>query len=139
MAKIDPFEGQPELPEERVDVDAALARFVVLFDQQRYHAAHEVLDTVWMQTQGGDEDFFKGLIQAAICLHHYSRANLDGARKLYSGHRRYLAAYLPSHRGLAVERFLADMQAFLREVVRPRPGATEPHFDGQRAPRLSAS
>lgn len=136
MPKINPFEGETDLPEEKVDVGEALERFAALFDEARYHEAHEVLDTVWMQTQGGDEDFFKGLIQAAICLHHYSRGNLDGAAKLYSGHRRYLASFLPEHRGIEVQRFLADMQAFLRDVVRRRPGAPEPAFSAESAPRL---
>ncbi len=139
MTKLDPFEGAEDVPAEKVDVQTALEAFAQLFDRGRYHAAHEQLDTLWMQTQGPDEDFFKGLIQVAICLHHFSRGNLDGARKLYVGHRRYLAAYLPRHRGFDVERLLADMQAFLRPVARPRPDSPPPTFVAADAPRLHRS
>ena len=136
MGKIDPYEGHEDAPAERLDPDAALERFRKLFNMGSYHAAHEELDDVWMQTQGGDEDFFKGLIQAAICLHHYSRGNPDGAAKLYSGHRRYLAPFLPSHRGLDVETLLQSMQQFLRPVVRRRPGTPDPVFEAENAPQL---
>ena len=114
---------------------AELRRAAGLFDAGEYHAAHEVLDELWEDASARDSDFLKGLIQACIALHHYSRGNADGARKLYSGHRQYLAAYLPAHRGLDVARLLADMQATLAGVLRARPGQ-EPPFDPERRPRL---
>jgi predicted metal-dependent hydrolase len=115
--------------------DAQLREACELFNAGSYHRAHEVLDALWEASEGGDADFFKGLIQAAIALHHYSRGNYDGARKLYSGHRRYLAAYVPAHRGLDVARFLVEMQRTLQPLVRADPGG-EPAFDRTRAPRL---
>lgn len=115
--------------------DAALARAAELFNDARYHESHEVLDELWEATSGRDADFLKGLIQAAIALHHYSQGNADGARKLYSGHRQYLGPYLPRYRGLDVADFLAQMQACLAGVLRARPGA-EPAFDPARRPRL---
>jgi len=116
-------------------IEAELARAGALFDVGEYHAAHEVLDAVWEQAAPSEQDFFKGLIQACIALHHHQRGNPDGARKLYSGHRRYLGRFLPSHRGLDVAAFLADMQATLGPLVRARPGE-EPPFDPQLRPRL---
>jgi predicted metal-dependent hydrolase len=116
-------------------VESGLREAARLFNAGEYHAAHEVLDELWEATQGPDADFFKGLIQASIALHHYSRGNFDGARKLYSGHRRYLAAYLPAHHGLDVARFLAEMQRVLQPVVRARAGE-EPQFDSASAPQL---
>lgn len=114
---------------------ARLDEAVLLFDAGSYHAAHEVLDELWEETSGPDADFYKGLIQACIALHHFAGGNLDGARKLYSGHRRYLAPYLPAHRGLDVARFLEAMQAALRPVLRARAGEDVP-FDPARRPRL---
>lgn len=106
------------------------------FDAGKYHAAHEVLDELWEGTQGPDADFYKGLLQAAIAMHHFERGNLEGARKLYSGHRRYLAPYLPSHLGLDVAGLLSEMQRVLRPVLRARPGETVA-FDRDRRPRLA--
>ncbi len=133
----DPEPGPEDLPSTEEAVRAHLAEAVRLFDAGSYHAAHEVLDELWLATQGEDSDFFKGLIQACIALYHWQRGNPAGARKLYAGHRRLLAAYMPAHRGLDVAGFLEAMQACLRPVVRARQGE-DPAFDPGLRPRLSA-
>ena len=93
-----------------------------LFNAGDYHDAHEQIEQLWEATHDESSDFFKGLIQAAIALHHFRKGNLAGAKKLYSGHRRYLAPYLPTHLGLDVAAFLDEMQSFLRPVLRAREG-----------------
>jgi hypothetical protein len=113
----------------------ALFRAAQLFDEGHYHAAHEVLDELWEATHGVDADFLKGLIQACIAMHHFQHGNLEGARKLYSGHRRYLGPYLPAHGGIDLEGFLAEMQRALRPVLQSA-GETVPVFDPAERPRL---
>ena len=129
-------------PEEDFDPDAfgeedgrlALAEGVRRFDRGEYHAAHEAFERCWLANEGGDADFFKGLVQASICLHHLERGNVEGARKLYAGQRRLLGPFLPSHRGLDVARLLGDLQRVLQPVLRggepdrslPRPRIGEP-------------
>lgn len=117
------------------EVGRALKRAAALFDAARYHDAHEVLDVAWERATGRDGDFLKGLIQACIALHHFQAGNLDGARKLYSGHRACLAPYLPAYRGVDVAALLAAMQAALLPVVRARAGA-EPRFEEAERPHL---
>ena len=112
---------------------ASLREAARLFDAGEYHAAHEVLDELWEATHGEDADFLKGLIQACIAMHHYQDGNLDGARKLYRGHRRYLGAYLPAHAGVDVAAFLGEMQRALAPALRS--GAAAPAADGP-APRI---
>ena len=116
-------------------VDAGLRRAAELFNAEEYHAAHEVLDELWDSASQRDSDFLKGLIQAAIALHHYQLGNPDGARKLYSGCRQHLGPYLPAHRGLDVARFLAGFQRSFTPLLRARPGA-EPPFDAIERPRI---
>ncbi len=99
-----------------------VARGIELFNEGRYLAAHEEFERVWLSTHGPGSDFLKGLIQAAIAMHHFEKGNLDGAAQLYSGHRRYLAAYLPVHDGMDVAAFLAEMQRTLQPVLRRMPG-----------------
>jgi len=119
--------------EERpVELEAA----ITLFNRGSYLAAHECLDDLWEATEGADADFYKGLIQASIALHHFQSGNLDGAAKLYTGHRRFLAHYLPSHRGVAVAEFLADMQACLAPVLARAPDE-EILFESERRPLLT--
>ena len=118
--------------------DQELERAVALFNSAEYHEAHEVLDELWLATQGPDSDFFKGLIQACIALHHFSLGNRDGARKLYSGHRRLLAPYLPHHRGIDVAALLGDMQRAFEPLLRGREEDC-PALDAREAPRIVRS
>jgi len=100
----------------------ALVAAIGLFDAGRYLAAHELFEELWEETEGPDAGFYKGLLQAAIALHHFREGNLDGAARLLAGHRRCLAPYLPRHHGVDVEAFLADMQRFLRPALAAPPG-----------------
>lgn len=111
-------------------------RAATSFNAGEYHAAHEELDELWERAEQADSDFLKGLIQAAVALHHASRDNPAGARKLYSGQRQYLGRYLPRHRGLDVAAFLEGMQRALEPILRAAPGA-EPPFERAAAPRLA--
>ena len=88
-----------------------------LFNEQSYLACHELLEELWEETQGSDADCYKGLLQAAVALHHLSRGNAEGALRLYRGHRRYLASYLPAHLGLDLAGFLRGMQAHFDPLV----------------------
>ncbi|MFN0009236.1 MAG: DUF309 domain-containing protein [Planctomycetota bacterium] len=115
--------------------DERLARGIDLFNAGDYEDAHEEFEMLWLSTQGADSDFYKGLVQAAIALLHFQRGNLEGAAKLYSGHRRYLAGYLPNHRGLDIRALLDEMQEFLRPIVR-RESAAPTRFDAEKRPRL---
>lgn len=117
------------------EVDRQLRRAAELFNAAHYHQAHEVLDELWDGAAERDSNFFKGLIQACIALHHCQLGNPEGARKLYSGHRQYLGPYLPAHRGIDVARFLSDMQTSFAPLLRARPGA-EPPFETLSLPRL---
>ena len=136
MTRIEP-EQEDFDPARWKDGDAALhlREGVRLFNACEYRAAHEEFERVWLSTQGSDSDFFKGLIQACIALHHFQRGNLDGAAKLHGGHRRYLAAYLPRQHGIDVAAFLEDMQRVLRPVVR-RSEHENPRFDVASRPLL---
>ena len=102
--------------------EATLRAGIELFDSGRYLAAHELFEELWESTEGGEADFFKGLIQAAVALHHFQAGNLEGAAKLYSGHRRFLSPYQPIHAGLDITRFLREMQVFLGPVLEKRAG-----------------
>ena len=122
-------------PSAETQLARGLRESVSSFNAGEYHAAHEQLDDLWEASSGPDADFLKGLIQACICMHHFQRGNLEGAAKLYSGHRRYLAAYLPAHRGIDVSLLLTEMQRVLRPVVRARPGQPAT-FDAADRPRI---
>ncbi len=108
-----------------------------LFDRGSYLASHELFEELWEQDEGEGAEVFKGLIQASMCLYHFQKGNLDGARKHYRGHRRCLAPFLPAHLGVDVERLLRDMQNWLAPVLRARAGESVA-FPAEGAPQLGA-
>lgn len=92
--------------------DAAFREGLALFNEGRFFECHEVWEGLWMVE--GDTDramVLKGLLQAAIALHHFRRHNLAGARKLYEGQRRILAPFAAGAFGL-------DLTAFARAMDR---------------------
>lgn len=129
-------EEDPDLDFDEAGARERLVAAARLFDAGEYHDAHEAWEVLWLKNEGADADFFKGLIQAAICLHHWRDGDQEGARMLYRGHRRYLAPFLPVHRGIDVAGFLEAMRAALDPLLRARPGELVefPERGGPRVP-----
>jgi predicted metal-dependent hydrolase len=90
------------------------------FNACDFFEAHEVWEELWTEYQGPSRKFFQGLIQAAVCLHHFGNGNTRGAAKLYNSSRKYLAEYAPRHMGLNVDRFLADMERCCADLLASR-------------------
>ena len=120
------------------DAEAAYEEGLTLFEAGEYHEAHEAFERCWLASEGGDAIYYKGLIQASICMHHAKRRNADGARKLYSGHRRLLGPFSPAHRGLDVAAFLGEMQRAMRPILKLR-GEDCPPWDDEGRPRITRS
>ena len=55
-----------------------------------FFEAHEVWEELWADYRGPDRKFYQGLIQVAVCLHHFGNGNTRGARKLYVSSLAYL-------------------------------------------------
>ena len=108
--------SEQELDPQR-SLTGALASGIRLFNDGHFEESHEEFEHGWLASETGDSDFFKGLVQAAICLHKLEQGQLDGAQKLHSGMRRYLAPFLPEHRGVDVERLLSEMRSFCESAV----------------------
>ena len=87
------------------------------FNDRDFFASHEHWEDLWRDTHGQLRDFYKGLIQAAVTLYHFTNGNLRGARKLYETSRRYLRPYQPCCEGLDVTKFLADMADCCAELI----------------------
>ncbi|MCH2105161.1 MAG: DUF309 domain-containing protein [Planctomycetes bacterium] len=95
-------------------IEEALAEGVRLFNAGEYEESHEEFEHGWLSSEANDSEFFKGLVQAGICLHKLQQGQLDGAEKLHAGMRRYLAAFLPSHRGVDVAALMDEMRPFIK-------------------------
>ncbi len=83
---------------------------VAHFNAHDFFEAHEAWEAVWVRTTGHDRLFYKGLIHAAVALHHFGNGNLRGARKVIGSCLQYLAPYVPRHLGLDVDGFVAQLR-----------------------------
>lgn len=97
--------------------DPRYLKGVDYFNECEFFEAHEIWEELWADDQGPSRKFYQGLIQVAVCLHHFGNGNIRGARKLYHSSRKYLEAYLPRHGGIDLEKFLAEFQSCCAEIL----------------------
>jgi uncharacterized protein len=90
---------------------------IAYFNACEFFEAHEVWEDLWKSYSGDLRLFYKGLIQAAVALHHFGNGNIRGARKVYGSSRGYLAAYQPNCEGLDLEKFINEFDACFAEVA----------------------
>ena len=112
----------------------------------RYYEAHDVLEQVWLNKDSEDDDFFKGLIQAAGGFVHLQknfeqpahpkhRGRLRPAVRLFALAEKNLAPYAPKHHALDVAALL-DLLRRTREKIIGSRYALNP-WSPQTAPKLN--
>ncbi|MBL8693036.1 MAG: DUF309 domain-containing protein [Planctomycetes bacterium] len=106
-----------------------------LFNEGRFFECHEVWEHLWMETGDDRAHLLKGLLQAAIAIHHFRRSNFEGARKLFEGQKRILAPFRPESQQLALAEFDQAMDLLFEPLLRARPGE-RPEFRAERVPKL---
>ncbi len=111
------------------------------FNHLEFFEAHDAWEELWTDHTADDRTFYKGLIQMAVCLHHFSKGNTRGARKLYRTSRDYLAEYSPCYIGIDLVALLARFErccAGLQIDPTDQPPSGEPHatMDARLSPRI---
>ena len=96
--------------------DAKFFEGIRLFNDCEFFDAHDAWEEVWADYHGPSRDFYKGLIQVAVCLHHFGNENIHGARKLYTSSTGYLTPFRPTHLGVDLDKLLAELEACCREI-----------------------
>jgi predicted metal-dependent hydrolase len=100
---------------------AAVSEWVREFNAGRYFEAHEVLEAPWLRASEPEKTFLKGLIHAAVALHHRQRGNAHGTRTKHASAVRYLSPYRPAFGGVDVEGLLAEVERYLAAPSEQRP------------------
>jgi uncharacterized protein len=90
---------------------------IVLFNRGDFFEAHEVWESLWMDTFGPEKQFYQGLIQAAVGLCHFCNGNVRGAVKLYHSSKDYMKRYGSPFQGLDQDAFWAQMDACFAELL----------------------
>ncbi len=97
--------------------DSRYLEGIQLFNDCEYFEAHDIWEELWADYHGPSRDFYKGLIQVAVCLYHFGNENIRGAKKLYQSSRKYLGTYRPRHLGLDLDKFISELDACCSEIV----------------------
>jgi predicted metal-dependent hydrolase len=87
----------------------ALTAFMKAFEEGAFFEAHEILEAFWVGYRGEDRDFYRGLIQAAVALHHRTEGNAVGAAGVAARARANLAPYAPRYESIDLRAILARL------------------------------
>jgi predicted metal-dependent hydrolase len=111
----------------------------------QYYEAHDVLEQVWLTKDSEDDNFFKGLIQAAGAFVHLKKnyehpthakhgRRLRPAVRLFALAEKNLAAFAPKHHALDVGGLL-ELLRIEREKIVASDFQTNP-WSPEKAPKL---
>jgi predicted metal-dependent hydrolase len=124
-----------ELAAEQVDPNQAnIAKhpfyrtFFQCWNQQRYYEAHDVLEQLWLNIDTNDDQFFKGLIQAAGAFVHLQKnfehpthakhsRRLQPAARLFRLAERNLSIFAPKHHRLDVAAVCDLLRSYANQIV----------------------
>jgi uncharacterized protein len=104
-----------------VPYDARYLAGIVLFNRGDFFEAHEVWESLWMETFGPEKKFFQALIQAAVGLCHFCNGNVRGALKLYRSSKDYMQRYGSPFMGLDQTIFWGQMDRCFAELLTAAP------------------
>src|SRR5262249_41553838 len=112
---------------------------IVLFNRGDFFEAHEVWESLWMDTAGDEKRFYQALIQAAVGLLHFCNGNLAGARKLYRSSRDYMQRYSSPHLGLDQTVFWENMDRCFSPIIADGAATTGLEIDEDAIPTIDLS
>jgi predicted metal-dependent hydrolase len=87
------------------------------FNRCDFLEAHEVWEDLWQEYSGPSRRFYQGLIQVAVCLHHFGNGNTRGAVKLYHSCLGYLNDYRPHHEGVDLDKLVGELTRCCQEIL----------------------
>jgi len=95
-------------------MDAHLRAGIAVYNDSRYHAAHDAWEERWLDLgDGDDERFLHGLIPFTAVVHHGTDGNWSGAQGLAESAGEYLDGLAADYRGVNLD----DVRPFLAGVA----------------------
>ncbi len=98
-------------------VDPRYAGYFVLFNQQKFYEAHDILEDLWLPDRHGvNGNFYKGLIQLAGAFVHLQKNRLRPSAALFKLAQANLEKYPSSHERLNLAAVQLLMAGWLRQL-----------------------
>lgn len=101
------------------------------FNSREWFECHETVEDLWIGSEGEVRDFYQGIIQVAVALHHWRNGNFGGAISLLRGGTGYLGHVSGECQWVDVAGLIADadrMRAALEELGRGHMESLDPAF-----------
>ena len=99
------------------------------FNRRDWFECHETVEDLWIGAVGEGRDFYQGLIQIAVALHHWRNGNFGGAVSLLKGGAGYLRRVADRCQWVDVAALIADsdrMRSALEELGKERMESLDP-------------
>ena len=99
------------------------------FNSREWFECHETVEDLWIGSEGEVRDFYQGIIQIAVALHHWRNGNFGGAVSLLKGGAGSLRHVSEACQWVDVAALIADadrMRTALEELGMERMADLEP-------------
>lgn len=95
------------------------------FNQREFYACHDTLEAIWINALPAEKNFYQGILQIAVALHHLSNYNWRGAVILMGEGTNRLRTYQPSYAGIDVENLIDETAGLLKQLQASGPDCVE--------------
>jgi len=99
------------------------------FNARDWYECHETLEDLWVGEEGEVREFYQGILQVAVALHHWRNGNFGGAVSLLNGGVAYLGRVSAVCQWVDVEDFIAAadrVREALEQLGREHMAALDP-------------
>jgi predicted metal-dependent hydrolase len=86
------------------------------FNNREWFECHETVEDLWIGSEGETRDFYQGIIQIAVALHHWRNGNFGGAVSLLKGGAGYLRHINGACLWVDVAKLIADADQLRSEL-----------------------
>lgn len=87
------------------------------FNRGDWFECHETLEELWIGSEGEMRDFYQGMLQIAVALHHWRNGNFGGSVHLLSGGAGYLRRVRSICQRIQVQELAAAADLFREALV----------------------
>ena len=98
------------------DPPAELLQAIDDFNRGDWFDCHESLEELWVGEEGEMRDFYQGVLQVAVALHHWRDGNFGGALRLLEMGAGYLRRVRPVCQGIDVSALVVASDRLREEL-----------------------
>lgn len=102
-------------------VHPAALKGMQLFNAGEYWLSHEELEEAWKEESGSVRELYRAILQVAVVYLHVTRANYNGALKVYGRVQKWIGPWPETCRGIQIGQLRRDLEAVIAEVKRLGP------------------